>query len=106
MKNYLLGTVLFALSGIVFGSQPTGRISKLDFFGTGVNEVIFVTIDSAVSACPNVRRYVMGTSGRPVITSAILSAFHAQTMITVIGTGACHAGWTNDEVLSYISISR
>lgn len=90
----------------VNATQPTGKISNIAFYGSGVNEVIFVTIDPKSSACPYAGAYVMPSNDRPGITSALISAFHAQTTVTIFGTGQCHTPWSNHEVLNYAAFKR
>ena len=98
MKKLILA-LLMTLSTSVFATQPTGKISSISFYGSGASEVIFVTIEPKVSACPYAGRYMMYTKERPAITSALIAAFHAQSTVQITGTGKCHEAWTNDEVM-------
>ena len=102
----LLFLLLIIIPMLGAASQPTGKISSLTFYGSGASEVIFVTIEPKVSACPYKGRYVMYTKERPAITSALIAAFHAQSTIEIYGTGKCDHRWSNDEVMNYSTFTK
>lgn len=106
MKFLKTAFMAMIFSVTAHATSPTGKISKLSFYGSGASEVIFVTIEPKASACPYAGRYVMPTKDRPAMTSALIAAFHAQNTITIVGTGQCHSSWANDEVLNYADFSR
>ncbi|MDC5855187.1 hypothetical protein [Vibrio europaeus] len=105
MKNMLF-IFLAIIPMLGAASQPTGKISSLTFYGSGASEVIFVTIEPKISACPYKGRYVMHTKERPAITSALIAAFHAQITIEIVGTGKCDHIWSNDEVMDYAKFTK
>ena len=107
MFKVILSSIIFAsVSTLAHATQPTGKITEISFFGSGVNEVVFVTIEPKSSACPYAGKFVMPSQGRPGITAALLAAFQAQNTVTIYGTGQCHASWSNYEVLNYSSFSK
>lgn len=106
MKYSIFFAALMAASPSIFASQPTGKISKLAFYGSGTSEVMFVTMDSDASVCPYRNRYVMTTKDRTATTAALLSAFHTQSTIILVGTGLCHSSWGNDEGIESATLSR
>ncbi|MGD8112966.1 hypothetical protein ACQEXU_07805 [Vibrio sp. TRT 21S02] len=83
-----------------------GKIASLSFYGSGINEKMFITIEPKVSKCAYSGAYVLSSADKPGLTSALLTAFAAQKDVVVHGTGECHSSWKNHEELNYAEIRR
>ena len=105
MKICLLLLCFFYITPLS-ASTPSGKISSLAFYGSGISEAIFVTIDPKVSDCPYKGSFVMYTKDRPAITSALLAAFHTQNTVKIHGTGGCGSSWSNYEELNYAGFTK
>lgn len=106
IKFIIAALAITAVIAEANATQPTGKISGISFYGSGVNEVMFVTIDPKSSACPYAGAYVLPSKDRTGITSALIAAFQAQNTVTIFGTGLCHTAWSNHEELNYAAFRR
>ena len=94
---------------MTLASQPEGLITSFVVHGiaTGSNsEAMIITIDPAISDCPQKGTFVLFAKEKPTLVAALMAAYHSGSKVTLVGTGTCHSAWSNQEVLDYAVFNK
>ena len=99
VRSFSLCLILIANVSIATSVYKTSTVRHFGTYGNG----FFVSLKDVTTACGNDRYFMdidANGSGAKVVIAGIISAFHANTEVTINGTGQCHHAWTGDEVIN------